>query len=99
MQMHNPAHPGLVLREYMGELKVSELAKHIGMPRESLSRVLSGKLSVTPAIAIRLGEAFPQTSAEFWLAMQNGFDLAKMRKAKRKPIKAIRAAELVAAAS
>jgi hypothetical protein len=29
MRMHNPPHPGLILREYLGDMAVSTAAKHL----------------------------------------------------------------------
>ena len=85
MKMHSPAHPGVILREYMGEaLTVSALALHLGMNRVNLSAILNGRLGVSAAVAIRLSEAFPNTEPEFWLNLQTQYDLAEERKAARK---------------
>ena len=45
MRMHNPAHPGLVLREYLGDLSVTEAAHRLGVTRAALSRRWSGRLA------------------------------------------------------
>jgi len=54
MRMHNPPHPGLVLREYLGNLAVSAAAAHLRVTRVTLSRVLNGKSGISAAMAIRL---------------------------------------------
>lgn len=41
--MHNPPHPGKVLREYLGEVEVSEAAARLKVSRTTLSRVLNGR--------------------------------------------------------
>ena len=41
--MHNPPHPGLVLREYLGNVPVTKAASHLRITRVTLSRVLNGK--------------------------------------------------------
>lgn len=46
-----------MLREFMGERTVSELAGHIGVARATLSRILNGRNTVTVDMSIRLGEA------------------------------------------
>ena len=95
MQMHSPVHPGVILREYMGEaLTVSRLAKHLGMTRANLSMILNGRLGVTAATALKLSEAFPNSRPDTWLAIQAQYDIAKERKKKRRKIEPV---ELAAA--
>ena len=74
-RMHNPAHPGEVLREYLPEtLGVTESAKRLGVSRQALSAVLNGRAGVSAEMALRL-EAALGTSAEMWVEMQAGYDL------------------------
>jgi addiction module HigA family antidote len=88
MQMHNPPHPGLLVREAMGErLTVAALARHLKVPRENLSKILNGRQSISAAVALKLSEAFPNQDAEFWLRLQNQYDLGHLRKKKRARIK------------
>ena len=54
MRMHNPPHPGSVLREYLGDVAVSTAAAHLRVTRVTLSRVLNGKAGISAAMAIRL---------------------------------------------
>ena len=91
MRMHNPAHPGEVLREHIGEMPVSKLAAHLGVSRVTLSRLLNGKSGVSAEMALKLSEALG-TSPELWLNMQTQFDLWQASRHKRK-----RVAPLVAA--
>jgi addiction module HigA family antidote len=73
--MHNPAHPGELLREYLPEtLGVSESAKRLGVTRQALSALLNGRAGVSAMMALRL-EAALGTSAEMWMEMQAGYDL------------------------
>jgi len=73
--MHNPAHPGELLREYLPEtLGVSESAKRLGVTRQALSALLNGRAGVSATMALRL-EAALGTSAEMWMEMQAGYDL------------------------
>jgi addiction module HigA family antidote len=99
MEMYNPAHPGRILRLYItGDLTVSRLAKHLGMTRANLSMILNGRLGISAAVAIKLSEAFPNTSARFWLNMQTSYDLAQAKRRKRAKIRPLRSATLRQAA-
>jgi addiction module HigA family antidote len=81
MRMHNPAHPGQILREYMGDAyTVSGLAKSMEMTRANLSMILNGRLGISAAVALKLADVFPNSDAEFWLALQTQYDLAALRK-------------------
>ena len=82
MKMHNPPHPGEVLRELCIEplnLSITEIAEALGVSHEALSAVLSGKGSISPEMAIRLSKAFG-TSAESWLNQQMQYDLWQAEK-------------------
>ena len=74
MRMHNPAHPGVVLREYLGELTVTEAAAKLAVTRAALSRILNGSAGISAEMALRLRDALG-TSAEMWLNMQTQYDL------------------------
>jgi addiction module HigA family antidote len=77
MKMHNPPHPGEVLRELCLKplgLSVSEAAKALGVSRKTLSAILNGRAGISPEMAVRLSIAFG-TSAESWLTQQTQYDL------------------------
>src|SRR5437588_10585281 len=74
MRMRNPPHPGLVLREYLGDTSVSKAAAHLHVTRVTLSRVLNGKAGISASMALRLAAALG-TSPEFWTSMQAQYDL------------------------
>jgi len=86
MPMHDPPHPGSVLREYLGELSVSEAAGHLHTTRVTLSRVLNGKAGISAEMALRLAAALG-TSAELWMNMQSQYDLWRARRSKRPLVK------------
>ena len=86
MQMHNPPHPGEVLRELCIEplgLSVTEAAEGLGVSRKTLSAVLNGRAGISPEMALRLSIAF-DTSAESWLNQQTQYDLWQVGKEKKK---------------
>jgi len=77
MLMHDPPHPGEVLKELCLEplgLTVTDAAKALGVSRKTLSMVVNGRAGISPEMAIRLSIAF-DTSAESWLNQQLQFDL------------------------
>ena len=82
--MHNPPHPGSVLKDYLGGISVTQAAKHLRVSRVSLSRVLNGQAAISPAMALKLSQAL-NTSPELWIGMQSQHDLWQaMRKTRLK---------------
>ena len=88
IQMHNPPHPGEILRSLCLEplgLTVTHAAKALGVSRKTLSSILNGRAGVSPEMAVRLSIAF-NTTAESWLNQQVQHDLwqaEKLRKSLR----------------
>lgn len=83
--MHNPPHPGEVLRELHlrdAGVSVSEAALRLGVSRQALSAILNGRAGISADMALRLAEALG-TSAEMWAAMQSAHDLWQARQLKR----------------
>lgn len=81
--MHNPPHPGEILRELCLEpldLTVTDAAQALGVSRKTLSAILNGRAGISPEMAIRLAKAF-DTSAESWLNQQMQYDLSRAQKA------------------
>jgi addiction module HigA family antidote len=81
MKMHNPPHPGEIIRKLCLEplgLTVTRAAKGLGLSRKTLSQLLNGKAGVSPEMAIRLGKAFGG-SPESWLQQQSQYDLWRVR--------------------
>jgi antitoxin HigA-1 len=77
MRMHNPPHPGEVLRELCLDplgVTVTQAAAALGVSRKTLSAILNGRAGISPEMAIRLSVAF-DTTAESWLNQQVQYDL------------------------
>ena len=73
-----PAHPGRILKNlYLTPLNMSntELAQRIGVSRKAISMIVNQHKSVTPEMALRLSQAFPNSSPESWLNLQRNYDL------------------------
>ena len=66
--------PAKVLRDYLAGMSVTDAAKHLGVTRAALSRILNSGAGISADMALRLSEAFG-TSAELWIAMQAQYDL------------------------
>ena len=82
MSMHNPAHPGEILKELIIEplaLIVTDVSAHLNISRKTLSKVLNARGAITPEMALRLELAFSKPSAEHWLRLQNAYDLWLVR--------------------
>ena len=82
MSMHSPAHPGEILKELVIEplgLTITDVAEHLSVSRKTLSKVLNGRGSITPEMAVRLELAFIKPSADHWLRLQSAFDLWELR--------------------
>jgi len=72
-----PTHPGILLREDVLpslDLTVAEVAGKLRVSRQTLHRVLSGRMAVTPEMAVRLGK-FCGNGPGLWLRMQAAYDL------------------------
>lgn len=77
MLMHNPPHPGEVIKELCVEplgLSVTDAAKALGISRKTLSNILNGHAGISPEMAVRLSIAF-NTTSESWLNLQLQYDL------------------------
>jgi addiction module HigA family antidote len=77
MLMHNPPHPGEVIKELclvpLG-ISVTAAAEGLGVSRKTLSAILNGRAGISPEMAVRLSIAF-DTSSESWLNQQVQYDL------------------------
>lgn len=92
-QMHNPPHPGEILRSVCLEplgLSVTDAAKALGVSRKTLSAVLNGRAGISPEMAVRLSIAF-DTSSESWLNQQVQYHLWRAEK-RRKSLRVSRIA-------
>ena len=75
----NSAHPGEVLKDYLGGMTVKEAAARLHVTRATLSRILNGHAGITAGMSLRLSAGLG-TSPEFWLKMQVQYDLWHARK-------------------
>jgi addiction module HigA family antidote len=83
-------HPGEHLAEELEALDMSaaELARKLGVPTNRVTQILNGTRSVTGDTALRLAHFFG-TTAQFWLNLQNLYDLRLAQKKAGKSVKAL----------
>lgn len=77
MEMHNPCHPGEILREETLKtlnITVTEFAKFLGVSRQAVSEIINEKRGISPQMALRLSKVLG-TSPDLWLKMQLSYDL------------------------
>ena len=75
-----PGHPGRILGNlYLKPLSLSntKLAETLGVSRKAISSIVNERKSITPDMALRLSQAFPNSTAESWLNLQKSYDLWK----------------------
>jgi antitoxin HigA-1 len=92
-----PLHPGELLREVTlpaMSLSKSEVARRLGISRQTLYDILAERQPVTPAMALRLGKLFGN-SPEFWVNLQRDYDLRTLEPAMAKELDAIETFETV----
>lgn len=77
MRMHNPPHPGAIIRKLCLEpldLSVTDAAAALGISRKTLSALLNGHAGISPEMAVRLSITFG-TGSESWMNQQTQYDL------------------------
>ena len=77
MNMHNPPHPGEIVKmdclESLG-LTVERAAQGLGVSSQSLADIVNEKTGISAEMSVRLSKAFG-SSPETWLRMQMAYDL------------------------
>ena len=77
MTIHNPPHPGGIIREFCLEpldLTITDAAAALGVTRKTLSELVNERSGISPEMALRLSKVFGR-SAESWLQLQDQYDL------------------------
>ena len=79
MRMHNPPHPGEIIREMCVEplgLTITDTAKALKVTRKTLSSIINKRAGISPEMALRLSKVFGRTP-EGWMRLQLQYDLWK----------------------
>ncbi len=84
-------HPGEILEEeFLVPLEITayRLAKETGIPQTRISQIIKGNRGITADTAIRFSKFFG-TTPQFWLGLQNDYDLEEESKKKMKEFNSI----------
>jgi antitoxin HigA-1 len=82
--IHKPKHPGCLVKSLCLEplgISVTEAAKALKISRPTLSKLLNGRINISPEMAIRISIVF-STSDKLWVDLQAGYDLWKAQQKK-----------------
>jgi len=90
-EMYNPAHPGQVLRDYLEGHNITHVARHIGVSRVTLSKILNCRTGITADMSLRLSAALG-THPSYWFDMQSNYDMWQARNRKRPRIRPLKIA-------
>jgi addiction module HigA family antidote len=94
MRMHNPPHPGEILKEdVLPELglTVGDFAAHLGVSRPHLSKLLNQRAGITAEMDLKISEALGQAPG-LWIRMQAAYDLWQAEQRPRQPVAPLRQA-------
>jgi addiction module HigA family antidote len=84
--IHNPKHPGLLVKSLCLDplgLSITDAAKALKVSRPTLSKLLNGRMGISPEMAIRISIVF-RTSDKLWINLQAGYDLWRAQRTKHK---------------
>lgn len=87
----NNVHPGeILLEEFLKPMQFSSyrLAKETGIPATRISQIIHSRRSITADTALRFSRFFG-TSPEFWLGLQNAYDIEEVERAKASELDSI----------
>ena len=91
-KMHNPPHPGKVLKELYIEgldLKIVNAERALDISRQNLSLIVNGHVGISPDMALRLGKAF-NTEPEMWVNMQKNYDMWHARRSAKQMLRKVK---------
>lgn len=89
---------GTIIKEYLTKRKISQkkLATDTNSSEKHISNIINGKAKVTTEFALKLETVFPDVKAEFWLGIENQYQLDLLRRAeKKKKYKSLNLRELI----
>lgn len=91
-KMHNPPHPGAVLREWLPEsMTVTDAAAALRVARVTLSKIVNGSAGISANMALRLAQ-WLGTSPDMWLGLQTQYGLWQAEQCKRPTMEPMRKA-------
>lgn len=85
MLLHKPIPAGEILKDYIGNQPIKEVAEELGISRVGLSKILHGHTQITPKMAVLLSQKY-ETDPMFWLGLSNEYEVWKIKQAERADI-------------
>ena len=89
---YTPVHPGEVLKDELDEVSLTQsaLAKHIGVLPKTINEICRCKRGISAEMAMKLSKAFGG-SPQFWLNLQNNWEISRLDKTAFEDIKHVAA--------
>ncbi|MEO8402767.1 MAG: HigA family addiction module antitoxin [Gammaproteobacteria bacterium] len=84
--IHNPKHPGCLIKTLCLDplgISVTDAAKALKVSRPTLSKLINGRINISPEMAVRISVVF-STSDKLWVDLQAGYDLWRAQQKKSK---------------
>jgi len=90
-----PVHPGDVLQDELEKIGITQsaLARHIGIMPKTINEICRGKRGISAEMAMKLSKALGG-SPQFWLNLQNNWELSQLNEAIFREIKPVAATSL-----
>jgi antitoxin HigA-1 len=84
---YTPVHPGEVLKDELEEIGMTQsaLARHIRVLPKTINEICRGKRGISAEMAMKLSKALGG-SPQFWLGLQNNWELSQLDAAMYKNI-------------
>jgi addiction module HigA family antidote len=89
---YTPVHPGEVLQDELEEVNLTQsaLARHIGVLPKTINEICRGKRGISAEMAMKLSKALGG-NPQFWLNLQNNWEISELDKAAFKDIQHVAA--------
>jgi len=89
---HTPVHPGQVLKDELEEIGLTQsaLAKHIVVLPKTINEICRGRRGISAEMALKLSKALGG-SPQFWLNLQNNWEISQIDETAYEEIKHIAA--------
>lgn len=87
MTIHNPLHPGAIVKNVLidgAHLSVTKAARHLGVNRTTLSRLLNKRIGISAEMALRLSKLLKNTDPLLWMNLQRDYDIHMAEKKSKK---------------
>jgi len=77
MKLNKPISAGEILKDYIGDQSIKDLAEELGVSRVGLSKIVNGHTQITPSMAVKLSKKY-LTDPMYWLGLSNEYEVWKI---------------------